>query len=61
MVNYIQFKNVIDMKKAKKYLTEWHIETLRKAIRRNPDSPHNTDREIEIRLLEEKLEDDTEE
>lgn len=59
MVNYISVKNVIDMKKARKYLTEWHIETLKKAIQRNPDSPHNVDREIQIRELEAKIEDDT--
>lgn len=58
---YIKFENIIDMKAARKYLTEWHIETLKKAIRRNPDSPHNVDREIELRKLEDKLKSDDEE
>lgn len=57
MVNYIQSKTVISMKVAKKYLTEWHIETLKKAIMRNPGSLHNTDREQQIKDLEAKLED----
>lgn len=60
MINYWH-NSVIDMKKAKKYLTEWHIENLRKAISRNPDSPHNVDREIEIKELLKKIEDNYEE
>lgn len=57
----IQFENIIDMKQARKYLTEWRIETLKKAIARNPGSVHNTARELEIVELEAKLEDNTEE
>lgn len=53
----VKFENIIDMKQARKYLTEWKIETLKKAIARNPGSVHNSARELEIEQLEAKLED----
>lgn len=56
MVNYYIFENIINLKKARNYLTSWHIETLKKAISRNPGSKHNEAREMHIRDLEAKLE-----
>lgn len=61
MVNYIQFQKIVDLKRARKYLLDWRIETLQKAIQRNPNSDNNKYRQDLIDTLNQQLKENDQE